>query len=376
MYFLDDFIWEKNNVARPFTINKNSALILQALSYGDVCQGNIGNCWFISTLINLIRHPHLLFKIIDFRQVLNANEKDYTGKITVNLKHKGSWQKIDVDDRLAYKNNMPIYGHNASNPDELWMAYIEKAYAYIHGKKYSTAFSPTGGTLLDALDEFGLEVIVDSCLTNIGFLKFLNMLSLVSKNNKFGMLCGVYGDTESILPSNIVTCHAYSIIYVDAENNMLVKNPWAKYDFKNKIRHLPDANIDDGIFWISPQDFYKNFNHICLYREQEFSELLPPSSLYLFYAQEHIHRLLYGSVFTLYIMIQASTEVCLSVITLDGTLLYTDVLDLDFLKGSVFKMTFNLKMSQGDLALKIRKNKNDLLYFISNEYIKPMNKLE
>lgn len=42
----------------------------------------------------------------------------------------GSWYDVVVDDQLPFtENNQLIYCHNEKEPNELWVALLEKAYA-------------------------------------------------------------------------------------------------------------------------------------------------------------------------------------------------------------------------------------------------------
>ena len=50
----------------------------------------------------------------------------------MNLWRYGQWETVIVDDRLPQKRNGYVYAR-CSDPDEFWVALIEKAFAKLHG---------------------------------------------------------------------------------------------------------------------------------------------------------------------------------------------------------------------------------------------------
>jgi calpain len=60
------------------------------------------------------------------------NGKGYQGVIQVNLWRYGEWETVIIDDRLPQKRNNYVYAR-CSDPDEFWVALIEKAFAKLHG---------------------------------------------------------------------------------------------------------------------------------------------------------------------------------------------------------------------------------------------------
>ena len=63
-------------------------------------------------------------------QVLHG--KEYKGFIKVRLWRYGKWETVIIDDRLPQKKNNYVYAR-CSDPNEFWVALIEKAFAKLHG---------------------------------------------------------------------------------------------------------------------------------------------------------------------------------------------------------------------------------------------------
>lgn len=63
-------------------------------------------------------------------QVLHG--EGYRGFVTVRLWRYGEWVKVVIDDRLPVRDGRCIYAR-CPDPQEFWVAMIEKAFAKLHG---------------------------------------------------------------------------------------------------------------------------------------------------------------------------------------------------------------------------------------------------
>jgi hypothetical protein len=116
----------------------------------DIDQGQLGDCWFLCSIASvaefkgkiedLFRHPVSLAKAVEERKV---------GAYRVTLNKNGWWRIVVVDDHLPVVGNNPCYAKNESQPSEIWVALLEKAYAKVNGS-YSAI---TGGDALHALSD-------------------------------------------------------------------------------------------------------------------------------------------------------------------------------------------------------------------------------
>eukprot|EP00768_Dysnectes_brevis_P007549 gnl/Dysnectes_brevis/6415_a9938_350.p1 GENE.gnl/Dysnectes_brevis/6415_a9938_350~~gnl/Dysnectes_brevis/6415_a9938_350.p1 ORF type:complete len:666 (-),score=204.29 gnl/Dysnectes_brevis/6415_a9938_350:96-2093(-) len=104
----------------------------------DVCQGELGNCWFVCQLSSLATYPGYIYHSIypgqNYPGQINPN-----GIYGVRLNRWGTWYWVLVDDWLPFKEGFSHLGARAlastrsKNPHEYWPVVIEKAFAKING---------------------------------------------------------------------------------------------------------------------------------------------------------------------------------------------------------------------------------------------------
>ena len=138
-------------------INQEAKFFDDGAESNDVCQGSLGNCWFISALSVLATKDYLLrgeFNehilddgIIDDEENAMLSTGVYP-PIFQSFRTKGifcmrffknfKWRYVIIDDRIPCIKVIegvplkPYFGHCRSQ-NEFWVSLIEKAYAKIHG---------------------------------------------------------------------------------------------------------------------------------------------------------------------------------------------------------------------------------------------------
>ncbi len=73
----------------------------------DINQGEIGNCWFLAALANLVENKRCFHRVVPQRQ--GFGESDYCGLFRFRFWRFGEWVEIVVDDRLPTRNGKLIY---------------------------------------------------------------------------------------------------------------------------------------------------------------------------------------------------------------------------------------------------------------------------
>ena len=145
-----ELVWK-----RPEEIFKNSSFFRENISSNDVVQGSLGNCWFIGALSVLATRDELVRGSI---QNLSAATQIDLSTVTGLLKgvypplfhclaRKGlyvlrffkefAWRYVIIDSRLPFFRSDEgkisyVFAH-CTDPEELWVSLIEKAYAKLHG---------------------------------------------------------------------------------------------------------------------------------------------------------------------------------------------------------------------------------------------------
>ena len=97
------------------------------LQYSSVI---LGDCWLLSTCAAIAKREDLLHKVMSPDQVLQGSK--YTGLIRVQFWRYGQWVTVYIDDRLPQRNKTYCYSR-CQDPNEFWVALVEKAMAKLHG---------------------------------------------------------------------------------------------------------------------------------------------------------------------------------------------------------------------------------------------------
>ncbi|ETP04341.1 hypothetical protein F441_18861 [Phytophthora nicotianae CJ01A1] len=111
----------------------NATLFADGVSSGDVIQGNLGDCWFLSALSVVATRSDLLAQTF-WRRDQHKSKGLFVCKFMKNF----VWNYVLIDDRLpvfGFTDKKPgkPYFARCRNPNELWVSLIEKAYAKLHG---------------------------------------------------------------------------------------------------------------------------------------------------------------------------------------------------------------------------------------------------
>eukprot|EP00940_MAST-03C_sp_MAST-3C-sp2_P002139 g2139.t1 len=278
---------------------KDPSLFKEGIRAGDVIQGRLGNCWFISALSVIATRPELLSKLFV------SDRHCRLGIYTVKFFKDGKW----------------VY---------LWVMLIEKAYAKLHGCYEN---------LVSGWVDYGLRDLTGGAPMKIKFsdnriAKMLNdgqggvtLFRMLQTQRREGSLLGCSfapaakddGDAERDMGLGILSAHAYGILNIvelqvadnsgfseeeeeeeedddeddvdndESSSNVLrllqLRNPWGMREWSgdwsdNDVMwdDYPDVRAklvgkegfkDDGTFWISWDDFVGQFNQIfvCIDRD-------------------------------------------------------------------------------------------------------------
>lgn len=259
---------------RPVGIHPNATLISDGTSRHDMKQGDLNDCWFLSTLSAIAEKPQLIAKIIPDDYSIGC--KDYNGKFHCRFWQFGDWTDVYIDDLLPTVGNQLLFAHSSA-PEEFWISLVEKAYAKLNGS-------------YEAL-EYGFEADAFTDLTG-GLAEWYNPVDL--KEEDFYLVRAAFQSGAVIGCLSVdkegqalrerrgmVSNHSYVITgveevqYLDGTAKLIrVRNPWgdtewegAWSDGSDEWSHVPNdikielelTSQDDGEFWMCYRDFRREY---------------------------------------------------------------------------------------------------------------------
>eukprot|EP00668_Euglena_longa_P015348 GGOE01019422.1.p1 GENE.GGOE01019422.1~~GGOE01019422.1.p1 ORF type:complete len:1076 (-),score=106.68 GGOE01019422.1:137-3058(-) len=256
------------------------------LSAGDIKQGCLGSCWFVSMLSAVAERKDLIDKL------LPRQELEPCGAYVVCFYQNGERKPIIVDDFFPvwdYEGCPPGQRHTICTTrgatNQLWVPLMEKAYAKIHGS-YSAL---SGGLSSDALSDLtGAPTVSIELPWKQKGLDINKLWMDLTRYNRLGYLFGAHcgRDRKEINPSvikkmGLVERHAYTVLKFrevslrgKTHKIVLLRNPYGRIewqgDWSDKSRlwtpelrqELQHTNQDDGSFWMPFHDFLTYFHVI------------------------------------------------------------------------------------------------------------------
>ena len=245
------------------------------MNAGDVAQGELGDCWFLSALSIVASGGdeflmgHLNKKVLEFieteeeinHEIWNAIHHGVFPSIFHHYIKKGiyimrfmkdfDFHYVITDDRLPCRANKELVFARSKSGEEFWVPLIEKAYAKLHGSFYSL----TSGFIDEALNDLTgfpphklrlAPVKSENSATEEQINQFWAMLMESSEAVMMG--CSVSGAVEGQvihqgLPTGVMSGHAYAILdllMIGKETGkgrsrlLRLRNPWGQTEWIGK----------------------------------------------------------------------------------------------------------------------------------------------
>ncbi|XP_036154661.1 calpain-3 isoform X3 [Myotis myotis] len=310
------FVWK-----RPPEICENPRFIIGGANRTDICQGELGDCWFLAAIACLTLHEHLLFRVIPHDQSFIEN---YAGIFHFQFWRYGDWVDVVIDDCLPTYNDQLVFT-KSNHRNEFWSALLEKAYAKLHGSYEALK----GGNTTEAMEDFtggvteffeikdaprDMYKIMKKAIergslmgcsiddgTNMTYgtspsgLKMGDLIARMVRNMDNSLLRPTGSDdrpTRTIVPvqyetrmaCGLVRGHAYSvtgleeIMFKDEKVKLVrLRNPWGQVEWtgswsdgwkdwsfvdKDEKARLQQEVAEEGEFWMSYDDFVYHFTKL------------------------------------------------------------------------------------------------------------------
>lgn len=278
-------------IVKDGRVESHPCLFSGAANPSDVCQGRLGDCWFLSAVA-------VLTEVSRITEVIITPEYNEEGIYTVRFCIQGEWVPVVVDDWIPCEApGKPAFA-TSKKSHELWVSILEKAYAKLHGSYEALEGGLVQDALVDLTGGAGEEIDMRSSQAQID-LASGRLWSQLLRFKQEGFLLGAgspSGSDVHVSSSGIVQGHAYSLLQVrevDGHKLVQIRNPWANEvewngpwsdsspewtdRMRHKLKHVPQAK--DGIFWMSWQDFQIHFRSIYVCR------VYPPEMRYSVHGQ-------------------------------------------------------------------------------------------
>jgi len=253
-------------------------------SPGDVIQGQLGDCWFVSAMSVMAAHEEYVDR--NFVSDINRAKGIYTFKFF----KQGQWRYVHIDDKIPCdRKGHPIYAHG-KDCNETWVMILEKAYAKLHAcyDNLKTGYIDyglrdlTGGACI----KFKWTDKPTAPLVESG-----EIFNMIMRAMAEGSLAGCSFNTsdaegtESDRGDGILAGHAYGILsmkIVEAKGETFkmiqCRNPWGMSEWRGdwsdndlmwtdypEVKDALNAKFEnDGTFWIEWKDFKEQYNQVFL----------------------------------------------------------------------------------------------------------------
>jgi hypothetical protein len=234
----------------------------------DVQQGSIGDCYFDAALAAVAK--------VDPQAIKNAITDNGDGTYTVRFFQDGQPVFVQVDNELYYDKNSGTekYG-KSTNPNEMWVSIMEKAYAKLKGGYENIGNGGSPGAVMTAIT--GKDSWYTSSNTDSNQL--WGLIDWAVKNNR-----PITAETPSAAEgkegkkydeNGIASWHCYTIVGTQEDANgqkyVVLRNPWAYGEAKNTgyetdVDGDHDGMLDgnDGTFRITIEDFKKHYSGVVI----------------------------------------------------------------------------------------------------------------
>lgn len=256
-----------------------------------VKQGTLGDCYFLSAIIQLSQQPFLIPFLFD-RQV-----ELYLGKVedSINIKcgavviyfHAfGRKTPVLIDTLIPFVKgtNTPLFSQPSDTTKSPWFCLIEKAYAKLNGSYTEVVGGSFSQAIYSLYGYYSTTKKVSELQTAEKIAK-MKPFDRLLKYQKQGAIMGAaihpqyLTDTteEELTNKGLITIHSYLILKLKqfgGQNFLCLRNPWGDHEWNgdwsdNSPLWTPEMKsnfglkvCEDGTFWMADTDFFKYFTEI------------------------------------------------------------------------------------------------------------------
>ncbi|XP_077630348.1 calpain-14 isoform X1 [Crocuta crocuta] len=256
---------------RPPELHRNPQFYSPNAKRLDLCQGVVGDCWFLAALQALTLHQDILSRVVPLNQ--NFTEK-YAGIFQFWFWHFGKWVPVVIDDRLPVNTAGQLVFVSSTYKNLFWGALLEKAYAKLSGSYEDLQRGQVSEALVDFTGGVTITIKPAEAPGNLW-----DILTRATYSRTL-IGCQTHSGKERVLENGLVGGHAYTLTGIrkvtcklGPEYLVKLRNPWGKVEWKGdwsdssstwellspKEKILLLRKSDDGEFWMTLKDFKIHF---------------------------------------------------------------------------------------------------------------------
>ncbi|KAM9700075.1 calpain-2 catalytic subunit-like isoform 1-T1 [Menidia menidia] len=259
---------------RPTELVSNPEFIVGGATRTDICQGALGDCWLLAAIASLTLNEFVMARVVPQDQGFGD---DYAGIFHFQFWQFGEWVDVVVDDRLPVKDDELLFVHSAEGR-EFWSALLEKAYAKVNGCYEALS----GGSTTEGFEDFTGGIAENYDLSQPP----PDLFHIIRGALEAGALLGCSiditsaADSEAVTRQKLVKGHAYSLTgatevnYRGRQEKLVrMRNPWGQVEWTGAWSDgssewsqvqgdCPQANAEDGEFWMCFQDFLRHYSRL------------------------------------------------------------------------------------------------------------------
>ncbi|KAL5482317.1 hypothetical protein ACEPAI_8911 [Sanghuangporus weigelae] len=287
------------DVLRVHQIFEKPSFFVDDASASDICQGQLGDCWFLSAIAAVATKPELIKKlcvehdpIVGVYGFIFCRDGEWVDVIIDDQLFTSvpKWESIsgetqavyhydsDMYDSIARRGGKTLYFARSSQENEIWVPLIEKAYAKLHGDFDAIEGGYTNEGIEDLTGGVSDSISVNDIMDPDEFWN----TDLLRANEDLLFSCFLFNpdkeDGEVI--KGLVNNHAYTVVKAvefRGKRFLMVRNPWGKSEWTGRwsdgsrewttewldaLKVLEHQFGDDGVFVMEYCDFLKTWTYL------------------------------------------------------------------------------------------------------------------
>ncbi|KAI4577378.1 hypothetical protein MJT46_003213 [Ovis ammon polii x Ovis aries] len=215
---------------RPPELHSNPLFYSAKAKRLYLCQGLVGDCWFLAALQALSLHQDILSRVVPLNQ--SFTEK-YAGIFQFWFWHFGKWVPVVVDDRLPVNEAGQLVFVSSTYKNLFWGALLEKAYAKLSGSYEDLQCGQVSEALVDFTGGVTMTINLAEAPDNLWDV----LTRAIYSRTLIG--CQTHCGNEQVLENGLVDGHAYTLTGIrkvttshGPEYLVRLRNPWGKIEWR------------------------------------------------------------------------------------------------------------------------------------------------